>query len=254
VDKGYDPDLWHVDALMTATRKSLSQGREIVDLYVDLGIRNIHLRPLNPFGFANKTWRAIGYSMAEFMEFYRDTLDYILELNAQGVQIQEGRAATFLQKMLTPDDPNYVDIRTPIGSGTGQLSYHYDGTIYPSDEGRMVAAGGDDIFAIGNVAHSTWDEVYGHPTVKAMAVASMTDTLPGCSTCFNAPWCGVRPMHNYMQTRDLFGQRPNTPKCIQHMGIATLLLDKLAHDDDGSVERIFRRWTVSRPRVDTETS
>jgi len=250
-DRGLDPELWHVDALLTATRRTLAKPRELVDLYVDLGIRNIHLRPLNPFGFANRTWQAIGYSMDEFMAFYRAALDYIIELNQQGVQIQEGHAATFLTKMLTPLDPNFVDILNPIGSGTGQLSYGYDGTIYPSDEGRMVEAGGDPIFRIGHVDSSTWEEVVNHPTVKSLAVASMLDALPGCSTCFNAPWCGVRPMHNYMQHGDLFAQRPNTSKCRQHMGIVHILLDKLAQDGDGSIERVFRRWTVSRPRMDT---
>ena len=250
VEQGLDPELWHVDALLTATRRILDRPKELVDLYVSLGLRNIHLRPLNPFGFANKTWRAIGYTMDEFMAFYVEALDYILELNAQGVQIQEGRAATFLTKMLTPVDPNYVDILNPIGSGTGQLSYGYDGTIYPSDEGRMVEAGGDPIFRVGHVDNSTWEEVAGHPTVKSMAVASMLDTLPQCHSCFNAPWCGVRPMHNYMLSGDLFGQRPNTPKCKQHMSIAHILLDKLAQDHDGSIERVFRRWTVSRPRME----
>ena len=250
VEQGLDPELWHVDALMTATRRVLDRPRELVDLYVSLGIRNIHLRPLNPFGFANKTWNAIGYTMDEFMVFYEQALDYILELNAQGVQIQEGHAATFLTKMLTPVDPNYVDILNPIGDGTGQLSYGYDGTIYPSDEGRMIEASGDPIFRIGHVASSSWEEVANHPTVKTLAVASMLDSLPGCSTCFNAPWCGARPTHNYMVNRDLFAQRPLTPKCHQHMGISKLLLEKLAQDPDGSIERVFRRWTVSRPRMD----
>ena len=55
VDAGKDPELYHVDALMTTTRKSFDHWKELVDLYVSLGIRNIHIRPLNPFGFANKT-------------------------------------------------------------------------------------------------------------------------------------------------------------------------------------------------------
>ena len=75
------------------------------------------------------------------MEFYKNAFDYIIELNQQGIQIMEGTASTFLKKMLTPKDPNFVDIRSPIGSGTGQISYNYDGRVYPSDEGRMVANG-----------------------------------------------------------------------------------------------------------------
>ena len=69
-----------------------------------------------------------------------------------------------------------------------------------------------------------------------------------CESCFNAPYCGVRPLHNYMQSGDLFGQRPTTPKCSQHMGIARMLFDRLSDDTDGSNATIFRRWTVDRPR------
>ncbi|MCB9759236.1 MAG: His-Xaa-Ser system radical SAM maturase HxsB [Alphaproteobacteria bacterium] len=246
VEMGRDPELWHVDALMTTTRKTLEHWREVIDLYVELGIRNIHLRPLNPFGFANKTWRAIGYTPQEYLDFYARALDYVLELNKQGVQIIEGTASTFLKKMLTPDDPNFVDLRNPVGSGTGQIAYNFDGNIYPSDEGRMIAATGDQLFKLGDVFTSTYDEVVNHPTVKALAVASSLDSLPSCHTCWNAPFCGVRPLHNYMQSGDLFGQRPNTPKCTEHLTIARLLMSKLANDPD--VEPIFRRWTIHRPR------
>ena len=156
--------------------------------------------------------------------------------------------------MLSPDDPNFVDIRSPVGSGTGQVGYGYDGKVYPSDEGRMVAAMGDDIFVLGELGKITYDEVVTHPTVRAMAVASLQDTLPMCSDCWNKPYCGVRPPHNYMMTGDMFGQRPNTPKCKQHMSIAEMLFRRLAADEDGEIEKIFRRWIVQRPREIGEVS
>jgi uncharacterized protein len=252
VEMGRDPNLWHVDALMTTTRKTFDRWKDVIDLYVDLGIRNIHLRPLNPFGFATATWQRIGYSMAEYMEFYERSLDYILELNRKGTQIQEGTAATFLKKILTPDDPNFVDIRSPVGSGTGQIAYNHDGSILPSDEGRMVQAMGDDFFKIGVVGETPYDEVMKHPTIKAIAVASYLDALPGCSTCWNAPYCGVRPEHNYMNFGDLFAQRPLTPKCHEHMTIGKLLFTRLIEDRDGTTEAIFRRWTIQRPRDDED--
>jgi uncharacterized protein len=253
IEMGKDPNLWHVDALMTTTRRTLERWKEVIDLYVSLGIRNIHLRPLNPFGFATATWKLIGYSMDEYLAFYEQALDYILELNRNGVQIQEGTAATFLKKMLTPDDPNFVDIRSPVGSGTGQVAYNYDGTILPSDEGRMVQAMGDEIFKIGVVGVTPYAETRAHPTVKAIAVASFLDALPMCSTCFNAPYCGVRPEHNYMNFGDLFAQRPLTPKCKEHMSIAKLLFTRMMNDPDGSADVIFRRWTIDRPREMSES-
>jgi uncharacterized protein len=248
VEMGRDPELWHVDALMTATSLSLEKWREIIDLYVSLGIRNIHLRPLNPFGFANRTWKKIGYTTEEYLAVYEQALDYILELNKAGTQIIEGTASIFLKKILTPDDPNFVDIRSPVGSGTGQVAYNYDGAILPSDEGRMIHAMGDDLFLLGRLGESSYGDVVRHDTVKSLAVSSLLDTLPMCESCWNAPYCGVRPLHNYMNTGDLFGQRPNTAKCREHMTIARLLFERLAADEDGTVERIFRRWTVNRPR------
>ncbi len=248
IERGKDPGLWHVDALMTTTRKSLGMYRELVDQYIELGCRNVKIRPLNPYGFATKTWRVIGYTMDEYLEFYENVLDYIIELNLQGVEVQEGTAAIFLKKMFTPDDPNYVDIRNPIGSGTGQIAYYVDGNVYPSDEGRMLAGMGNGFFHLGTLGESSYHDLVRHPTVKSLVVASLLDTLPACSTCWNMPWCGVRPINNFMESGDLFAQRPNTPKCKEHMAIAKLLLDRLANDADGKVEMIFRRWIINRSR------
>jgi len=248
VEMGRDPDLWHVDALLTTTRRSLSRARDIVDCYRELGIRNVHLRPLNPYGFATRAWKQIGYSAEEFLAFYEEALDYILLQNRQGHEMIEGAAAVFLTKLLTPDDPDFVDIRSPQGSGTGQVAYNYDGTVLPSDEGRMVDAMGDPIFRLGSVYGLRMADLQRHPTIKSIAAASLLDSLPMCSDCWNAPFCGVMPLHNYMQSGDLFGQRPATFKCRQHMGVVRLLLQRLGDDPDGATLRIFRRWTVTRPR------
>lgn len=252
IEMGKDPGLWHVDALMTTTRKTLGMHKELVDLYVELGLKNIKIRPLNPYGFATSTWRVIGYTMDEYLEFYGRVLDYVLELNLQGVQIQEGTAAIFLKKMLTPDDPNYVDIRNPIGSGTGQVAYHYNGKIYPSDEGRMLGGmvnrDDADLFLLGQLGEATYHDVVRHPTVKSLVVSSFLDSLPMCSTCWNMPYCGVMPINNYMDFGDMFAQRPLTQKCQEYMGIGRILFDRLANDRDGKIEAIFRRWTINRPR------
>jgi uncharacterized protein len=247
---GKDPRVWHIDALMTTTRRTLEQWKEVIDLYVSLGIRNIHLRPLNPYGFALPAWKNIGYSMDEYIDFYTKAVDYIMELNARGVEVMEATAALFLVKMLTPADPNYVDIRSPTGAGTGVLAYNYDGSIFPSDEARMLAAMGNDMFKLGDVADATYDEVSNHPTVRTLALASLQDSLPACHTCWNKPYCGVDPMDNYMVHGDIFGQRPLSPNCREYYTIASLLFERLANDADGSVESTFRRWTYARPRTE----
>ncbi len=250
IERGYDPDLYHVDALMTTTKKTFEHWKDIVHLYLDLGIRNIHLRPLNPYGFVFGTWKMIGYSIEEYLDFYAQALDYIIDLNRNGQEMIEGTASIFLKKLLTPDDPNFVDMLSPCGAGTGQVAYNYDGTMFTCDEGRMTDAMGNNLFAIGSVGETSYVDMIQHPTVKAMAVASLQDSLPSCNTCWNKPFCGVCPMHNYMSGGDIFGQRPRSPKCTEYYTISSLLLDKLHNDKTGDVEKIFRRWITTRPRVE----
>ncbi len=249
IELGRDPQLWHVDALMTTTKKTLEHFKEVVDLYAELGMHTIHLRPLNPYGFALATWKAIGYTTLEYLDFYAKALDYIISLNLEkNITIVEGTSSTFLAKILTADDPNFVDIRSPCGAGTGQVAYNYDGKLFTCDEGRMTSAMGNDLFQIGDVGTTTYPEMIQHPTVRAMAVASLQDSLPGCNTCWNKPFCGVCPMHNYMKSGDIFGQRPNSPKCKEHYTIASLLFERLANDPSGEIEAMFRRWILTRPR------
>jgi His-Xaa-Ser system radical SAM maturase HxsB len=247
-EMGRDPRLWHVDALLTTTRKTLAQPRAVVDQYVELCIPSIHLRPLNPYGFAVTSWKSIGYSMDEFLDFYLQALDYIVELNLQGVEILEGTAAIFLHKMLTPLDPNFVDIRSPCGAAIGQVTYNYDGKIYPCDEARMVAAMNDEMFCLGRVGDNMLADTLEHPTTRALAVASLLDSLPSCDTCWNKPFCGVCPMYSYMESGDIFGQRPRSAKCKQHLAIARALMTRLAEDTNGKIEAMFRRWTIPRSR------
>ena len=245
---GRDPRLWHVDALLTTTRQTLDRVDDVIEAYTSLGIRSLHLRPLNPFGFATGAWKRIGYSIDEFLAFYERALDRMIELNRQGVEIIEGNAAIVLAKMLTPDDPNYVDLRSPCGAGIGQVAYDYDGSIYPCDEARMVAAAGQPLFKIGQVGQGTLKDDLAHPTVRAMAVASTQESLPTCSDCWNQPFCGVCPMHDWQTTGDLVGLRPGSDWCRRWYTTSSLLLERLANDADGSLEAIFRRWTMSRPR------
>ena len=61
---GLDPTLYHVEALLTTTRETLPHWKEIVDTYVALGCRALFLRPVDPFGFADKTAPRVEYPRA----------------------------------------------------------------------------------------------------------------------------------------------------------------------------------------------
>lgn len=244
---GLDPSLYHVEALLTTTRQTLGAYREVVDTYVGLGCRALFLRPIDPFGFAEKTRKIVEYPRADYHAFYRCAVDYMIELNLQGVEILERYAAIFLTKILSGEDPNFLDIRTPGGAGTGQLAYNYDGKIFSSDEGRMLYEMGDDSFLIGDVNENGYREVVGHPTVRAMSLASNLDSQPDCVHCAYQPFCGTQPEHNHKTLGTMFGRARESSMCAVHKGILDYLFEKLATADAATLE-VLRRWTTIRPR------
>jgi uncharacterized protein len=247
IDLGLDPTLYHVEALLTTTREALKIPRQIVDTYVSLGCRAIFLRPVDPFGFAGKTARLIEYDRAAYNDFYREAVEHILDLNRKGEQVLERYAAIFLTKILSGDDPNFLDIRSPSGSGIGALAYNYDGKIFTSDEGRMIHEMGDSFFHIGDVQTATYRSLMKHETVRALILASIREVQPDCANCTYAPYCGVQPEHNYRLHGSIFGRMRESTLCAVHKGIQDYLFNKLRESDEATME-ILRRWTTVRER------
>jgi His-Xaa-Ser system radical SAM maturase HxsB len=246
-EKGLDPTLYHVEALLTTTRETLPLWKEVVDTYAQLGCRALFLRPVDPFGFAEKTTRIVEYPRREYLEFYRKAVDYMVELNHQGVEILERFAAIFLTKILKGVDPNFLDVRSPGGAGIGQLAYNYDGKIFTSDEGRMLHHMGDDTFLIGDVRTSAYRDVVGHPTVRAMVIASNLEQQPDCVNCTYIPYCGTVPEHNYKTQGTFFGRMRESTLCAVHKGIQDYLFERIGEGDPRVLD-VFGRWTTVRDR------
>jgi uncharacterized protein len=279
---GLDPTLYHVEALLTTTRDALPRYKEIVDTYVDLGCRALFLRPVDPFGFADRTAPRVEYPRAEYLAFYRNAVDYMIELNARGVEILERFAAIFLTKILAGEDPNFLDVRSPCGAGIGQVAYNYDGKVFTCDEGRMLHEMGDDTFLIGEVASAVeaassgiaveaassgiaveaassgiggeaavrrrYREMMGHETVRALAIASNLDAQPDCVHCTYQPYCGVCPVHNHKTQGSIFGRMRESTLCAVHKGIQDYLFERIGTGDP-HVLRVFRQWTTVRDRT-----
>lgn len=248
IDLGLDPTLYHVEALLTTTREALKKPIEIVDTFVNLGCRAIFLRPVDPFGFAEKTRAKIEYDRAEYRDFYRTAVEYILQLNRKGEQVLERYAAIFLTKILRGEDPNFMDIRSPGGSGIGALAYNYDGKIFTSDEGRMMHETGDDSFVIGDVRTASYRALMKHETIRALVMASIREVQPDCVSCAYAPYCGVQPEHSHRTQGTIFGRMRESNVCLVHKGIQDYLFEKLKENDPTTVE-ILRRWTTVRERT-----
>lgn len=247
-DLGRDAGAWHVDTVTVVTRRTLEAWREVVDEHVARKLPSLCLRPLDAARYPAATWAEIGYTVEEYVDFYRRTLDYIVELNRRGVAIAERMATIFSTKIMSAEDVGVVDIQSPCGDGTSQVAYDVDGRVFPSDEARVVSAMGDPIFELGHVGNLSAEGLVRHPTVRAIAAASLLDAQPMCSDCWNKPFCGFSPVHNFVTQGDLLGQRPHCFQCKQHMAVSRKLFELLADDSGGANAEILKRWASTRSR------
>lgn len=250
-ERGRDPELAYVNALLTVTRATLEAGpRAVIDEYRALGLRAIHLRPLNPFGFAKKTWERLGYRADEYLAFYRAALDHLFALDqGDGPPFIEKKLALYLEKILSDTDPNYMELRSPCGAGVGQMGYNFDGRVYTCDEGRMLGRTGESLFELGDVnrAETTHRDLVAHPTVRAMQAASYLDAVPGCSDCAYNPYCGVCPIYNYVEQGDLFGKMPGSDWCRISMGVCDYVFERLAREGEGFRQKLLK-WAEVKDR------
>jgi His-Xaa-Ser system radical SAM maturase HxsB len=229
-----------VSALMTTTRSSLDRVHEIIDTYVDQGLSGIFLRPLSPYGFAIKTKSFDAYDVERWLPFYEEGLDYIIELNRRGTPMVEQYAAIVLKKMFTNDDPGYVDLTSPAGIGIGAIVYNYDGDVYASDEGRMLAEMGDTTFRLGNLHCDSYEEIMLSEALLAPLEESFTGSVPMCSDCAFEPYCGSDPTYHHATSGDFLGRKPNSGFCRRNMAIFKLLLER--YEGDLETRALFRTW------------
>lgn len=233
---GYD----RVSALMTTTEESLPRVKEIIDEYLRHGFREIFLRPLSPYGFALKTKKYRAYDTERWLEFYKEGLEYILELNKHGIPFLESYTATILTKMLTANDPGYVDLMNPAGLGLAAIVFNYDGGVYASDESRMLAEMGDDSFKLGHILKNSYEEIMLSDNLLDALENTFTLSVPMCSDCAFEPYCGAEPVYHHAIYGDQVARKPDSEFCKRNMHIFKYLISKM--NEDPQVKQIFLDW------------
>lgn len=230
----------NVSALMTTTIHSLPHPKEIIDEYRKQGFRNIFFREINPFGYAVNN-RIADYSTDDFIRFYKEGFEYILELNRAGEVFIEDYAAILLRKILTPFSTGFVDLQSPAGIINSVLVYNYDGYVYVSDEARMMVEKGDHFFRIGHV-NDGLKKIISGPKVAEIAKHWSNESLPGCSDCAYQVYCGADPVRNYLKTGDMEGYRPESEFCHKNKTLIKYLIEKTLAPDN---YRIFQSWLAN---------
>lgn len=229
-----------VSALMTTTDISLNCVTDIIDEYLSLGFNGIFLRSLSPYGFAIKTKKFMSYDTERWLEFYKEGLDYIIHLNKIGIPFTEYYSALILSKMLNSEDPGYVDLMNPAGAGIAAIVFNYDGTVYASDESRMLAEMGDHKFQLGNIFENTYEEIFLSDKLLDALDESFTLSAPMCADCAFEPYCGAEPVYHYAIQNDYVGRKPESEFCKKNMSIFKHLVQLM--ESDPAIKQLFRQW------------
>lgn len=228
-----------VAALMTTSQESLKYPKQIINTYRELGFNTIFLRPLNPYGKARNqdNWKAY---YDHFLSFYKEALEYIIELNQKGEYFCEGFTSLIMKKVLTPFPIGFVDLQSPAGIINSVIVYNYDGYVYCSDESRMMAEQKDFTFQLGKMS-DPYNKIFYGKKAQNIAEHWATEYIAGCSDCAFQQYCGADPVRNHSTQGDSYGFRPTSLFCYFHKQVFNHLFT-LIDERKEIVLPIFREW------------
>lgn len=234
-----------VGALMTTSAYSLNRMKEVIDEYVKQGMDGIFIRSLNPYGFAAEDAENLSYSMDDFVDNYFDALKYIFEINKK-VYFPELFAKLLFSRILTPFSTGFVDLQSPAGAGISGVIYDFDGSVFPSDEARMLARMGDRHFCLGNVYTESYKDIFAGDKLKNITSNSCVEITPPCAYCGYQAYCGCDPVRNYLESGNELRNMSNTPFCKKHKKIISGLFDILRNADK-TTKNIIWSWITNNP-------
>lgn len=224
-----------LNAICTVTRFSLPYPEKIVDEFLRLGIARVQLGPLEPIGRA--AGNALAVTPGEFLSFYRKALDRMLRLNRRGTEVYEKGALMFLKQMVSGERPRYQNLDILY-----RLSYSADGSVYGSDEARLLGAGGSDLLRLGSVSDSFKDIVLS-PLARTLILSCFPRLAqPRCARCPYSGWCRVSPAYSFAAQGSFWGDMMTSDRCAAFMGVSDLLTQKLK---DPAAKKILGKWAVA---------
>ena len=169
---------------------------------------------------------------------------YIIELNKKGTFFAEIYATMLLEKILTPYGTSYVDLQSPAGIGIGAIVFNYDGDVYASDEGRMLAEMGKHEFRLGRLSTDSYEDIMLSDALLEPLEKSLTESSPMCTDCAFQSYCGSDPVYHFATQGDVVGNKKLSGFCIKSMEIIRHLI--LLLEEDSDAREVLLSWVRYR--------
>lgn len=236
VTERYGPS--KVSALPTVNAAAPPVIDDLIDAYVGFGFESIFLRPINYQGFARKRHAESREQDDEWRSYHERFVRRLIDRNWEDRSrvIEETYFSVCLRRVFRPGQDRHVDLRSPNPMGHDYIVVDYDGTVYPTDEARMLARSGVVDLSIGTVADGWASEARDVLTLHA---TNQFDQA--CARCAWQPYCGRDLIDDIARYGRIDLPRHETAFCRRHMHLFDLVFD-LIYSDDPKVRYSLARW------------
>jgi His-Xaa-Ser system radical SAM maturase HxsB len=218
----------------------------LIDAFRAHGLTSIFLRPINYQGFARKRHSASREQGPEWRLFYERFIRRLIELNWADPDcvLEETYFSICLRRIFQPHRDRHVDLRNPNPIGLDYIVVDYDGSIYPTDEARMLSRSRVIDLKIGQIGGDWKGETW-----RALNEQSTNQFDPACQRCAYQPFCGRDLIDDLARYGRVDQIRTTTEFCRKHLWLFDLIFD-LVYDSDPAVQFSLSRWL----RLDTQPS
>lgn len=227
-----------ISALPTIDPTSPPEIDDLIDAYVTLGLDSIFLRPINYQGFARKRHSTSREQDDGWRAYYERFVRRLIERNwsDRGRVLEETYLSIALRRIFQPGLERHVDLRNPNPMGVDYVVVDHDGTVYPTDEARMLARSGVVDLAIGSVTDG-WNG----PARDLLNTGVTNQFDPDCMRCAFQPFCGRDVVDDLARYGRMDLPRRETDFCRRHLHLFDFAFE-LIYSDDEAVRHSLARW------------
>lgn len=202
---------------------------DLFGAYERLGLTSIYMRPVNYQGFARRR-PTRDDEVDVWNRLHSDFIEHLIRRNAAtGRWVDEFYFTHTLKHVLSSGLEQHVDIRNPNLLGTNYVLIDYDGTIYPTDEARMLARIGRIDLSIGNVAKGI--DIGKRDELNTV---SMNNFDPDCIHCVYQPFCGTDVVDDLSRYGRVDVPRHTTWFCRRQMAVFDKVMELIYRNDEAT--------------------
>lgn len=226
-----------ISALPTIDVRALPEPVSIIDTFTGYGLNSIYLRPVNYQGFARKRFNAKSAS-GEWNAYHSAFIDALIAYNWQAeTPVEEYYFVHCLRRVLRSDHHGHADLRNPNILGKSYIVIDHDGTLYPTDEARMITRVGQLDLSIGDVGSGL--EL---AKIEDLNAEALNTFHPDCIHCPYQAYCGVDLVDDLSRYGRIDIPKHLTDFCQRH----TYIFDKifeLVFSEDPKVRKSMAIWS-----------